>query len=57
MDGKLHIAASSYDFSWPTRGMAKNPWGILSQFGECEGEQGKRGNFIATGIWKYFACN
>ena len=36
-----HIAASSYDFTRPTRGMAKNPWGILSQFGECEGEQGK----------------
>ena len=31
--------------------------GYKSQFGECEGEQGKRGNFIATGIWKYFACN
>ena len=51
-----HIAASSYDFTRPKREWQKTV-GCKNKFGECEGEQGKRGNFIATGIWKYFACN
>ena len=39
------------------KGNGKKPAWYKSKFGECESEQGKGGIFMATGIWKYFACN
>ena len=39
------------------KGNGKNPRGIRANLGNVRVSREKGGNFIATGIWKYFACN
>ena len=39
------------------KGNRKNPWGVRVDLGNVRVSREKGRNFIATGIWKYFACN